>query len=145
MRVTVALTGAVFLVVAGGGSDAKKEMARLEGEWSMVSGEIEGKALPPELVKDGKRVAKDGEVTITIGGQVFLKAQFTIDPSKKPRTIDYTMTGGFTKGQKQRGIYDLDGDTVKFCFGSPGKERPTEFTARPGSGWTLSVWKRDKN
>jgi hypothetical protein len=42
------------------------------------------------------------------------------------------------------GIYELDGDTVKFCFGGPGKERPTEFTTKEGSMRTLSVWKRDK-
>jgi uncharacterized protein (TIGR03067 family) len=123
---------------------AAKEMARLEGEWSMVSGEASGQSMPPEMVKTGKRVAKEGETTVTIGGQVYFKAKFKIDPTKKPKSIDYTMTEGPTKGKTHLGIYELDGDTVKFCFAAPGKDRPTDFTAKEGSERTSSVWKREK-
>ena len=64
--------------------------------------------------------------------------------TKNPKTIDYDVTEGVTKGKKQLGICKLDGDTVKFCFGGPGKDRPMEFTTKEGSMRTLSVWKRDK-
>ena len=136
--------GIVLLALAGAGvaQDAKKEMALLEGEWTMVSGEIDGQSMPEEMRKTAKRVVKDGQTTVTIGGQLFMKAKFTVDPAKKPRTIDYTMTGGPTEGKTQLGIYELDGDTVKFCFAAPGKDRPTDFTTKEGSGRTLSVWKR---
>ena len=145
MRAMAVLIGALFLGNAYGDDSAvKKEMAQLEGAWSMVSGEANGQSLPEEYVKDGKRVAKDGVTTITIGGEIFVKAKFSIDPTKKPKAIEYTMTVGPTKGKTHLGIYELDGDTVKFCFAAPGKDRPTEFTAKEGSGWTLSVWKRDK-
>jgi uncharacterized protein (TIGR03067 family) len=81
-----------------------------------------------------KRVCKGDEVTTTMGGEVFMKAKITIAPSKKPKTIDYDMTGGFTKGEKQLGIYEVDRDTFKSCFGKPGAERPTDFTSKPGYG-----------
>ncbi len=122
----------------------KKEMAKLEGEWVMVSGEIGGQSMPEQFVKTGKRVCKGNETTTTISGRVFLKATFTIDPSKKPKTIDYTMTEGPTKGKKQLGIYEFDGDTVRFCFSAPDKERPTEFKTKEGEERTLSVWKKAK-
>ena len=146
MRVTVALVAVLALVVSAAPAEdaVKKEMAQLEGEWSMQSGEADGQSMPKEMVSTGKRVAKDGETTITIGGQVYFKAKFTIDPAKKPKAIDYTMTEGTTKGKTHLGIYELDGDTLKFCFAAPGKDRPTEFTAKEGSGRTFSVWKRDK-
>jgi len=92
-----------------------------------------------------KRVCKGDETTTTMGGQMFLKAKITLDPSKKPKTIDYQMTDGFTKGKKQLGIYEVDGDTFKSCFGKPDAERPTDFTSKPGDGRTLSVWKREKS
>jgi len=37
------------------------DASQLGGEWSMVSGEANGFALPENLVKTGKRIAKDGE------------------------------------------------------------------------------------
>jgi uncharacterized protein (TIGR03067 family) len=143
MRAIVAVIAVLVLVGAGAAQDAaKKEMSQLEGEWSMVSGEIDGQVLPEESQKGAKRVVKDGETTVTINGQLFMKAKFTVDPTKKPKTIDYMMTDGPTKGKTQLGIYELDGDTVKFCFSVPGKDRPTDFTTKAGSGRTLSVWKR---
>jgi uncharacterized protein (TIGR03067 family) len=138
---------ALILLLAGtlGAKEPpEKDTARLDGEWSMVSGEASGQSMPPEMVKTGKRVAKDGETTVTMGGRVYFKAKFKIDPTKKPKTIDYTMTEGPTKGKTHLGIYELDGDTVKFCFAAPGKERPTDFTAKEGSERTASVWKREK-
>jgi len=138
MTLTVLAAG----LAVGSPQDAiPKEMARLEGEWSMVSGEADGQPLPADMVKTAKRVAKDGETTVTIGGQLFMKAKFTVDPAKKPKSIDYTMTDGLTKGKTQLGIYELDGDTVKFCFASPGMDRPTDF--KGGAGRSVSVWKRN--
>ena len=144
MRATILPIAVIVLVSAAGAQDGKKEMALLEGEWSMVSGEANGLAMPKEMVEKGKRVAKDGETTISFSGQIYLKAKFTIDSSKTPKAIDYMMTDGPTKGKTHLGIYELDGDTVKFCFAAPGKDRPTDFTANEGSQRTLSVWKRDK-
>ena len=144
MRLIGSVIGVLVLVGAAGAQDAaKKETAKLEGEWSMVSGEANGFSMAEETVKGGKRVAKDGETAITFDGQVYFKAKYSVDATKKPKAIDYMMTEGPTKGKTHLGIYELDGDTVKFCFAAPGKERPTEFTAKEGSRRTLSVWKRD--
>jgi uncharacterized protein (TIGR03067 family) len=122
----------------------KKDIAQLQGEWSMVSGSADGNAMPDAMRETAKRVCKGDETTVTVGGQLIMKANFAIDPARKPKTIDYQMIDGPTKGKKQLGIYALEGDTVKFCFGSPGSERPTDFTSTQGDGRTLSVWKRKK-
>jgi uncharacterized protein (TIGR03067 family) len=143
MRIVLSFVAVCCLVAADAAPDAvKKELALFDGEWTMVSGERDGMHLPDDLVKTAKRVAKDGETTVTIGGSTFLKAKYTVDPSKKPKTIDYTLTDGPNKGKKQLGIYEIDGDLVKICFASPDAERPTEFTTKADSGRTLSVWKR---
>ena len=75
-----------------GQDSAAKELARLQGEWSMVSGAGGGQPMPPEQVKGAKRLAKGNETTIIVGGVVFFKANITIDPTKQPKTIDYAMT-----------------------------------------------------
>jgi len=145
MRVLMSLAAAVLLVGADAPSDAvKKEMAQLDGEWTMVSGERDGQPLPDNFLKNAKRVAKDGVSTISFGDRVYMKARFSVDPTKKPKTIDYEILEGETKGKKVLGIYEIDGDKLKFCFATPDKDRPSDFTAKAGSGNTLSVWKRKK-
>jgi uncharacterized protein (TIGR03067 family) len=130
--------------VCGDEPGAKQDLEKLQGEWTMVMGEIEGHAMPEAMRTTARRVAKDDETTITVGGQLFMKAKFAIDPAKTPKTIDYNMTGGPTSGKTQLGIYEIDGERVKFCFASPGKERPTNFKTEAGDGRTLSVWTRKK-
>jgi penicillin amidase len=127
-----------------GAPKPEKVAGELEGEWSMVSGEIEGRKLPEAYVKTGKRIVKGNLTTVTINGQTMMKATFTVDATKKPKTIDFTMVGGFSKGAQQLGIYELDGDTFRSCFASPGKERPTDFSTSAGDGRTFSVWKKVK-
>jgi uncharacterized protein (TIGR03067 family) len=146
MRKIVGVIVVLVLLSSDGTQDTlKKEMSQLEGEWSMVSGEANGQAMPQEAVKTGKRIAKDGRTTIMIGGRVYFKAKFTIDPTKKPKAIAYAMTEGPTKGKTHLRSYELNGDTLKFCFAAPGKDRPSAFAAKGGSQWTLSVWKRIEN
>ena len=122
----------------------KKDMATLQGEWSMGSGSADGQTMPEETCKQMKRVCKGDELTITMGERTFFKAKITIDPSASPKTIDYDMTEGPNKGKKQLGVYELDGETFKSCFGAPGATRPADFTSKTGQRRTLSVWKRQK-
>lgn len=135
------LSAAISLATAGDNDAAKPETAQLQGEWKMVSGSADGQPMPEAMLSQMKRVCTNDEVTVTMAGQTYIKAKFTVDPTKQPKTIDYQMTGGFTEGKKQLGIYEMDGDTFKSCFGKPGAERPTDFTSKPGDGRTLSVWK----
>ncbi len=139
----VLATFTISLVFAADDEAIKKDLAQLQGEWTMVSGSADGQSMSEDMLKQMKRVCKGDEITVTMGDQVFLKAKITIDPSKKPKTIDYDMTEGFSKGKKQLGIYELNGDTFKACFNSAGAERPTEFKA--GDGLTFSEWKRKKS
>jgi uncharacterized protein (TIGR03067 family) len=123
----------------------KKDMAQLQGEWSMVSGTADGQPMPDALLGSCRRICKDDGITVLVGGQLMMKAKISIDPSKKPRTIDYEVTGGPNKGKRQLGIYELDGDTFKSCFGAPGDERPADFASKSGDRRTSSVWKRTKD
>ncbi len=120
----------------------RAELTLLEGDWAMVSCVRDGHALHKAMIKTGKRVARGNENTVSFGDKVILKAAYSLGVSNRPKTIDYILTAGPNQGEMQHGIYELDGDTVRFHFAAPGLPRPAGFTAAVSKGGTLVVWKR---
>jgi uncharacterized protein (TIGR03067 family) len=139
---SVALVASLFSFAYAAEDAAKTDVARLQGEWVMVSGAADGVPLPEVYRQAAKRVCTGDETKVTINTQLILHAKFAVDPAKLPRTIDYAAIAGPTEGRKHFGIYEFDGDTVKFCFGEPDAARPTDFTTKPGDRRTSTVWKR---
>lgn len=125
-------------------ADVEKEVKKFQGSWSFESCTTGGKELPADLIK-GLTLSFDGNKhTVKAGDQVLQAGTQKIEPSKSPKTIDVTMTEGPDKGKVMLGIYELDGDTLKVCFDSQGKKRPTEFKSPPGSEIFVNVHKRIK-
>jgi uncharacterized protein (TIGR03067 family) len=135
----------VVCLIADAQDDAiKKELAAIEGEWSMVSSERDGQPLRPRLVRNARRICRGDVTTVLLNGQLFMRAKFAVDPAKQPKTLDYEVTEGRNQGSKQLGIYELDGDMMKICLADPGNERPTDFVTKGKRGYTVGVWKRQK-
>jgi len=109
----------------------------LEGEWAMISCVSSGEALEECFVKLGRRKAKGNEIAVLMAGNVIMQANFTVDRSQTPATIDYVLKDG----RSQLGIYELDGQTLRVNFSSPGQPRPTRFTSSVGDGRTLTTWR----
>ena len=67
-----------------------------------------------------------------------------------PKGIDFTFTKASDEakeGETLEGIYELDGDNLKFCVTPPGgnfKQRPTDFSAKE-QGKILVVMTRAKS
>lgn len=117
-------------------------LTQLAGEW--VAEEIvrDGQLLPGMMLKTARRMARANEVTIRVGGMTIIHARVRLDESSSPIGIDYLHLSGASQGAVQHGIMEWRGETVRFCMGGVGKARPTTFTSEPGSGTTLSAWKR---
>jgi uncharacterized protein (TIGR03067 family) len=114
----------------------------LEGEWAMLSGVMDGKAMDASLVQWVKRVTQGNQTTVLAGPQTMLKVTFTCDASHSPAIIDYVNLAGAHKGKRQQGIYKLEGDVLTVCTGAPGAARPGEFESVKGDGRSLTVWKK---
>jgi len=122
------------------GETAKEELKKLEGTWLLVMSEQDGMRSDPNFVKNSKMVIKGNKMTVWGGKVKSSEATIVLNPNKNPKTIDGTQTYGGPKGTKYYGIYELDGDTLKICFGE--KQRPKDFTAKKGSKRSSDVWKR---
>jgi uncharacterized protein (TIGR03067 family) len=134
---------ALPLVAAEEKDDAgKKELEKFKGTWIFVSMERDGKKDEPKG-DEAPTITFDGDkFTVKVGDKVVQAGTQKLDPSKKPKTIDAMVTEGDGKGTTMLGIYEADGDTMKACFDSQGKKRPTEFKTTPDSGCFLAVIKR---
>jgi hypothetical protein len=69
-------------------------------------------------------------------------SKYSIDRSPQPNTIDYLLTHGAAAGQKQIGIFELKGDSLKVSFAKPGQPRPSDFSSAAVDGRTVTVWQR---
>lgn len=116
--------------------------SELEGEWAMVSGVMDGVPMDASMVMWVKRITRGSESTVVAGPQTMLKVEFTSDTSKSPKTIDYVNLVGANKGKGQQGIYEFEGDILKFCVAAPGKARPAEFASSRGDGRSFTTWRR---
>jgi uncharacterized protein (TIGR03067 family) len=145
--VGVLLAAITTIAVAGDAKDTaiKKDRKKIEGTWRVVAFEVDGKKGTEE---DAKKLTvvngADGTWSLHSEDKEMNKGTSTIDPTKKPKTIDFTITEGEGKGNQHLGIYELGKKTRKLCFASPGKERPTEFSSTPGSGQILVTFEREK-
>jgi uncharacterized protein (TIGR03067 family) len=135
---------AIFGLIGAAPQDAAKDdLKKMDGTWTLVSGEEEGQKLSDSTLKTAKAVIKGDKHDVKVGDKTYVGTH-KVDPSKKPKTIDAMDTEGTNKGKTSLGIYELKDDEFKVCFAPPGKERPKEFTTKAGSGNILHVWKREK-
>ena len=139
----VALLTLALLGCNATADDAKDDLKALEGTWDLIYLERDGKEA--KLQNDTKAINTGDKFVVKRGDEVIAAGTMKVDPSKKPKASETTYTEGPDKGKTFKGIYQIEGDSVKFCrAGSPDDDRPTEFKTKPDSGQFVAVYKRAK-
>ena len=134
-----------FTADHAGGQDGKK-FAELDGTWTIIKMEIQGKSLLKENEK-WKLIIKDGKVRSDAkdAPKEAVDLSKFLDSSKKPATITYPYEGKITF----YGIYDVKGDELRVCGDgvdtgtekNPEARRPKKVDSKEG---LLLVFKREK-
>lgn len=138
MKSICASLALVALLFVAADDPNKADLDALQGTWQAVSAEASGEKLPAEglkqfmLVFDGKKIKAPGNRVST----------FELETDKKPKVIVLTPQDGPQKGKAQRGIYELDKDSLKLCINNVKQEAAKEFATKKGDGFTLFVLKR---
>ena len=139
MRKLVGMSALLAVVVwvsaPAGAEDGKKAAggnkadAKLEGSYTVVSGEENGKAVPADRVKGSAVVFTADTITGTDKDKKeFFAAKYTLDTGKSPWTIRMHSTA--PKEADAVGLIKKEGDTVTLIYALPGAPAPTEFKTK---------------
>jgi uncharacterized protein (TIGR03067 family) len=120
-----------------------KDRERLQGAWSCFAYEVAGKPTDEKDRKGIQLTIEGGKMTRTHGETRWV-GTLTLDPTRKPRELDVTVTEGPNKGEMLRGVYDFQGELLLMCFPGPGGDRPRSLASNAENGCTLETWKREK-
>ena len=146
-RLTSAMCGLIFgtALVLVCAQPAEAAQTKLQGTWTAAKAERDGKAAD-EVV--GHRLTFTGNSfqIQSKDGKPLYAGTVRLDGSGKPAAIDFEHKEGSLKGKAWKGIYALDGDTLRICDNAPNleKDRPATFEANSGSGYVLITFKRAK-
>lgn len=114
----------------------------LAGEWIAIELVRDGKALPAEWLRAGRRIMTSDELQVTFGGQRMVHARVRYDDAHTPTHIDYLYLDGESRGRVAYGICTLANDELRVNIAPPGAPRPTAWDSAPGSGRNFSRWRK---
>ena len=137
MSSSLRITSVPILLAALGGSLAANDSVQIEGRWKVVSVDLAGMPVPG--LEGAELVLAGGQKVFTLPDGRIEKGTYQLNATKQPAEIDATTEG---KDGTERGIYAVDGDSLKLCLATGGGERPREFAARKGSDQILIVLRR---
>jgi uncharacterized protein (TIGR03067 family) len=67
------------------------------------------------------------------------------DPSRSPKTVDVCFTESDIPeliDVSLLGIYEVDGDRLRICYGLPGGSRASSFSTQTGTGRCVGEYRR---
>jgi uncharacterized protein (TIGR03067 family) len=115
-----------------------REIKALQGKWTIVSLEIDGQTMEGPSAQ----VVVKGDRFTTISMGAAYEGVVEVDATRTPKEFNLVFTEGPEKGNTNRGIYELDGDTWRLCLNTTGGQRPSEFATTAGSGLALETLRR---
>lgn len=111
------------------------DLKALQGTWQGWVVEGKGKKIDAGFVHVELIIKKDTIVARGLGGMKegpLGEGTFKLSLSGPFKLMDATRTSMPSKGKTYLGIYEIDGDTLKWCVANPNQDRPEELLTRRG-------------
>ena len=127
---SIALFGVATVVVAQDRKAPIQPVPKgLEGGFTIVSGERDGKVIPPERISGSVvKFTADTILGTDKDKKEFFASKYTLDTSKTPWVINMKSTS--PKDGEATGLIKRDGDTITIVYNLPGGAVPTEFRTK---------------
>lgn len=122
------------------------DRAASAGMWRVVTVEVSGRPVDADIAAMLTVVyAADGRWRVLFKSIAVAEGTSRNDPATTPKSFVMQTNGppdGSRPGDRYLGIYELRGDTRRFCFVSEDLPRPGDFTSSRGSGRILVTLER---
>jgi uncharacterized protein (TIGR03067 family) len=115
------------------------EQDKLQGNWQVLDVKMGGRDWPHDLMRFAFAADK---MTMLFGARPLTPPMtYVLDPSQEPKTIDVNSPGGVW-----RGIYEVDGDSLKLCLNQnrAGGNRPATFARPDAQGVYRYILQRER-
>lgn len=135
------LTAATLALLALSASAQDKALIGTWEGW-LVNGD--GSQTAQRQSRISEMVITAAQITCKDGGNRSMGAgNYRVGGTGAVRTIDATGTAGQPAGKAFQGIYQVSGDTLKWCSGNDkARTRPTELKTNVGNGHFLMILTR---
>ena len=141
-----ALVGASVLSGGDAADAIKKDKAVLQGTWKVTASISKGEKAGADEIKDLYLIFRGDAILVREDGKAQENFFFNLDPAKKVKEIDLILKIGPQKGRIDRGIYEIDGATLRICIQSnKDSPRPGEFRSPANSDLWLVTLQRSKD
>ena len=119
---------------------------QLRGSWRPESVTESGRRLTGadlEAYKGMTLTIQEGKSTLKAAdGAVLSTCELKVDAGRDPKTFDAKEVEGLGVGRTYKGVWEVEGDTLKWCFST--KDRPKGFESQEGADFFLLVLSRQK-
>jgi uncharacterized protein (TIGR03067 family) len=118
----------------------------LQGRWRPIYQEVDGQMIAATEFASVIVQLSGNEFTVEKGGAAAYTGTFTISTLESPARISLmykTSAQPIFLGGPRPGVFQLEGDTLKWCFGPVGQHVPRSLNTFPGSESVLSIYQRD--
>jgi uncharacterized protein (TIGR03067 family) len=112
----------------------------IRGKWEVTAVTFNGTTFAH---RNGRILDFESEGISTVVDDLILPvATYTVGAAASPKRIDLNQDDA---GKKALGVYSIEKDELRLCYGEPGAERPVKFESKPGARVFLVVLKRVKD
>ncbi len=121
-------------------------MEQLRGAWRPESVTEGGRKLTGadlEVYRGMTLTIQEGKSTLKAAdGTVLSACELKVDAGRDPKTFDAKEVEGLGVGRIYKGVWEIEGDTLKWCFST--KDRPKGFEDKGDEDFFLLVLRRQK-
>ena len=116
--------------------------------WVPIRSVGDGEPTPEDDLGDITLTFADGRCDVRRAGVLIRRGTYTVDSEKLPYQLDVCFHESDVPeliDAALRGIFQVNGDFLRICYGPPGGARATSFSAEKGTGQYLGEYRESQH